>query len=245
MLSGLLYCEVPVDGESKRDLETVKHSLTNAIPSLSRVQVGSYSKPESAYANPAGGSILRMLRRMETDISSLREEVVTLRPLREEVAALRPLREEVAILLPLREVAVGIRKRFFANFQEMQQMDVLGSRTTIQEGNKIAHSSDVLADICLLKNGLIDYNRTFTTLYGLDWRAAIELIGYPHVIEAMNRRASVLADAKAEWTKEKEFVALITWTRNASSEELARFAADEIGTTSMKQAFLRLMNSGK
>ncbi|KAG0126585.1 hypothetical protein HOY82DRAFT_614787 [Tuber indicum] len=37
----------------------------------------------------------------------------------------------------------------------------------------------------------------------------------------MNRRASVLANVEAGWTKQKEFVALITWTRNASAEELA------------------------
>ncbi|KAG0126584.1 hypothetical protein HOY82DRAFT_672506 [Tuber indicum] len=77
-------------------------------------------------------SILSMLRRMETDISSLREEVVTLRPLSEGVAAVRPLCEEVAILPPLKEVAVGIRKIFFANFQEMQQ--IFAVFPTVQSG---------------------------------------------------------------------------------------------------------------
>jgi len=58
----------------------------------------------------------------------------------------------------------------------------------------------------------------------------------------MNRRASILANAEVVWTKEKEFVVIITWTRNASPEELARFAEDETGITTMKHIFRRLMD---
>jgi len=95
VVSGLVYCEVPKNGDSKEELEMVKGSLTEAIPSISRVQIGSYSRPETAYPNEAGGSILSSLRRMEKDISKLQEEVTVLRP--------------------LQATAVGIRKRFFCN----------------------------------------------------------------------------------------------------------------------------------
>jgi len=156
-VSGLVYCEVSKNGDSEEELEMVEGSLTEAIPSISRVQIGCCSRPETAYANEAGGSILRSLRRMEKDISKLQEEVTVLRP--------------------LQATAVGIRKRFFAVYLRREQTGAIGTSTTIREGNDIAHAGDVITDICLLKNGLIEYHRTFTLLYGLTWRTAIELIG--------------------------------------------------------------------
>jgi hypothetical protein len=53
----------------------------------------------------------------------------------------------------------------------------MGSHSAIREGNDIAHSGDVITDICLFKNDLIKYDQTFATLYSLDWREAMDLIG--------------------------------------------------------------------
>jgi len=119
-------------------------------------------------------------------------------------------------------------------------MGGIGLRASIDDGNEIAHGSDVVTDICLLKHGLIQYHQTFTYLYGMDWRAAMNLIDYPHLVEAMNYRAGVLHD-NLSWTKQSEFDSVIAWTRNASPDEITAFAADPVGTTAIRRKFLYLV----
>ncbi|KAG0643140.1 hypothetical protein HOY80DRAFT_997992 [Tuber brumale] len=126
----------------------------------------------------------------------------------------------------------------------MEGMRGIGRDAAIREGNDIAHTRDVVTDIHLLKNSLIEYHQTFAPLYGLHWRAAMKLVGHPHIVSAMNHGASIMAQAESRWTKQDEFVSIIAWTQNASSNDLAIFAADTIGATSAKRLFLRPMGDG-
>ncbi|CUS14262.1 unnamed protein product [Tuber aestivum] len=119
-------------------------------------------------------------------------------------------------------------------------MEGVGIGSSIREGNNIAHGRDVVTDICLLKNGLITYHQTFKYLYGLDWRTASELIGHPHIVSIMNHRATILHDHPG-WNRQEEFDELITWTRTADDDDLAKFATDETGWMWAKRKFFLVM----
>jgi len=174
MLAGLVSCEVDRNNSKtpgQNDYEVVAEGLKNVIPTISPVQTGTYSRPETTYCNDAGRCILSQLRRMEEKVNQL--EALE----KEKVNRLEALEAEVVMLRPLRKSAVGIRARFFEISQVRAGMGGIGLGTSIDDGNEIAHCSDLVTDICLLKHGLIQYHQTFTYLYGMDWRAAINLIG--------------------------------------------------------------------
>jgi len=163
MLAGLVYCEVDRNNSKtpgQNDREVVAEGLKKVIPTISLVQTGTYSSPETTYCNDSGRGILSQLRKME-----------------EKVNRLEALEAEVVMLRPLRKTAVGIRARFFATSRVQARMGGIGLRPSIDDGNEIAHGSDVVTDICLLKHGLIQSHQTFTYLYGMDWRVAMNLIG--------------------------------------------------------------------
>lgn len=46
-----------------------------------------------------------------------------------------------------------------------------------------------------------------------------------HIVAAMNHHASIFHDS-TNWTKQHKFHYLISWTQSASSNKLAKFAAD-------------------
>jgi len=90
--------------------------------------------------------------------------------------ALCRITEEVTMLRPLKATAIDIRQRFFATFRRKQdslQVDQL----IIHCGNLRAHAGDVVLDVCLFKNHLICSDETFSTLYGVSWVQAEELLG--------------------------------------------------------------------
>lgn len=69
-----------------------------------------------------------------------------------------------------------MRKEFFATFLHDQQSDTIGTNpAAVREGDQIDHVGDVITDICLIKNGLMDY-KVSRALYGLNWQMAQELI---------------------------------------------------------------------
>ncbi|PWW72700.1 hypothetical protein C7212DRAFT_366292 [Tuber magnatum] len=194
MSAGLVHCEVDrnnskTPGQNGR--EVVAEGLKNVIPTISLVQTGTYSSPETTDCKDADRGILSRLRKME-----------------EKVNQLEALEAEVVMLRPLRKTTVEIRARFFATSRVQAGMRGIGLQASIDDGNEIAHGSDVVTDICLLKHGLIQYHQTFTHLYGMDWRAAMNLIDYPHLVEAMNYRAGGLHN-NLGWTKQSEFDSVI------------------------------------
>jgi len=163
MLAGLVYCKVDRNNPKtpgQNDREVVAEGLKDVILTISLVQIGTYSRPETTYCNDAGGGLLSRLRKME-----------------EKVNRLDALEAEVIMLRPLRKSAVGIRARLFATSRVHAGMGGIGLQAFIDDGNEIAHRGDVVTDICLLRHGLIEYHTTFTYLYGMDWRAAMNLIG--------------------------------------------------------------------
>jgi len=165
MLAGFVYCEVDRNNSKtpgQNDCEVVAEGLKNVIPTISPVQTGTYSKPETTYCNDAGRGILSQLRRMEEKVNQL--EALE----KDKVNQLQALKAEVVMLRPLRKSVVGIQARFFVTSQVWAGMGGIGLRTSIDDGNEIAHGSDVVTDICLLKHGLIQYHQTFTYLYGME-----------------------------------------------------------------------------
>jgi len=168
-----------------------RRCLPRAIPSISstsRVQVRTYRRPRRAETNERDNRILRTLRTIKTDIRELKEYNKETRALveetREEIRALgegeiRALSEKVTILSPLKVIAVSTQERPFATLPSGERVgeieDPSASWTRI--GSDIEPAADVITDVCMFKNGLLHYNETFTTLYGLDWQAAEEFIG--------------------------------------------------------------------
>jgi len=61
------------------------------------------------------------------------------------------------------------------------------------------------------------------------------------MVSAMDKRATILAAASTEWTKEWEFNQLLRWTQNATPEELVDFTKDVVGVTYPKRLFLDIM----
>ena len=57
----------------------------------------------------------------------------------------------------------------------------------------------------------------------------------------MNFRAAFLHD-NVTWTKQTEFESVIAWTRSAPSDEIAAFAADQVGTTGIRRKFLYVVD---
>ena len=92
---------------------------------------------------------------------------------------LRAIEEEVTILSPLKAIAVGIRESFFATFQSGEPVGEIEDPLASWIENDIEPAADVITDACMFENGLMHDNETFTTLYGMDWQAAKELIGTP------------------------------------------------------------------
>lgn len=125
------------------------------------MQTGTYSRPETTYYNNAGGGILSLLRQMEEKVNwldALEAEVNRLGALEAKVSWWSALEAEVVMLCPLRKSAVGNWARFFTILRVQTGMGGIGLWASIDHGNEIAHGSDVVTDICLLKHGLIQYH---------------------------------------------------------------------------------------
>ena len=100
----------------------------------------------------------------------------------EEIRALgeriRAIGEEVTILSPLKSIAISMQERSSAASQSGEGVGEIEDRLAgwIES---IEPTADVITDVCMFKNGLMHDNEAFTTLYGVDWQAAKELIGTP------------------------------------------------------------------
>jgi len=91
--------------------------------------------------------------------------------------ALCRITEEVTMLCPLKATAIDIRQRFFATFCRKQDSLQVDHQLIIHCGNLQAHAGDVVLDVCFFKNHLICSDETFSTLYGVSWVQAEELLG--------------------------------------------------------------------
>ncbi|KAG0637552.1 hypothetical protein HOY80DRAFT_1051139 [Tuber brumale] len=118
MVAGLVYCEVQGNDDPKKGSKMLVESLIKDIPAILPIQVGWYSRPETAYCDAEGSSILSMLGRMEANVSKLQVKVTMLGEditrLQEKVTILGEgvtilgeevtmLGEEVTILRPARD----------------------------------------------------------------------------------------------------------------------------------------------
>ncbi|RPA94599.1 hypothetical protein L873DRAFT_1814147, partial [Choiromyces venosus 120613-1] len=74
MVPAIVYCEVQRDPDARGELAAAKRLLTAAVPTISRVQVGLYSSPQTVYGNDARSSLLGSFLRMESVVQELREE---------------------------------------------------------------------------------------------------------------------------------------------------------------------------
>jgi len=61
------------------------------------------------------------------------------------------------------------------------------------------------------------------------------------MVKSMNRRATLLADAKKEWRAEEPFRLLVEWTKIASAKELGELAGDDVGTTAAGRLLCRIL----
>ncbi|KAG0137549.1 hypothetical protein HOY82DRAFT_649285 [Tuber indicum] len=199
-----------------------KENSIRAIPSIAPIQIGPWSHPETVYANPDGGSFLKSVHTMEMNIEKL---IAKTEALDQKSKALeqRSIDQELELI-----------------FLESKASSNIGNLSTISEGNKIAHEGDVVTDICLLRNGMISYPDTFCRLYGLHWEEADSLLLFPHMVKAMNCRATRIANGGAEEDLRDEFNELVLWTKNATSDDIAIFNADSTGSTYHKRIFICL-----
>jgi len=115
MLAALVYCEVG-GTNSGGEREMIVECLTKEIGSITPVQMGLPSRPDTVFSNEGGHGILNRLSRMEDNMTQLQNEVTTLRPLEKkvtslqnEVTTLRPLRKEVASLRSFRKEVESLR----------------------------------------------------------------------------------------------------------------------------------------
>ncbi|RPA95756.1 hypothetical protein L873DRAFT_1812548, partial [Choiromyces venosus 120613-1] len=74
MVPAIVYCEVQGDPDERGELATAKRLFTAAVPTVSRVQVGPYRSPWTAYGNDAGSPLLGSFPSMESVVQELREE---------------------------------------------------------------------------------------------------------------------------------------------------------------------------
>ena len=149
-----------------------KRCLLRAIPSISsRVQVRTYSqRPQTADTNKHDSGILGILRKIETDIKELKD---LHKKTREEISAIR---DEVTIISSLKVVPV-IRKTSPARFQSGERVGQIKDPLASWIGSDIEPAADVITDVSMCRRGLMHDTETFTSLYGMDWEAARELIG--------------------------------------------------------------------
>ncbi|KAG0124238.1 hypothetical protein HOY82DRAFT_634775 [Tuber indicum] len=245
MVLGLVCTEVDGSSDVIQQLTVVKDSLTLSIPHIVPIQVGSYSQPETAHTNPEGGSLLKSFRKMETQVQRLlgksqnsREEA---RNLKEETRNLREenqqMTKELTLLRPLKE-------RFFTTFQQRREFHRIGDHTAIRVGNEVAHEGDVTSDVCLLENGLIQYFSALKALYGFDCKEAKVFLVFPHMVTAMDKRATALARVDGRWKLEVEFQMLAKWTQTATAEGLGGFIVGQVGANYYKNLFLKLRYNG-
>lgn len=108
----------------------------------------------------------------------------------------------------------------------------------------MAHEGDVTSDVCLLENGLIQYYCTFNALYGFDCKEAKVFLVFPHMVTAMDKRATALTRVDGRWKLEVEFQMLANWTQTATAEGLGEFTADQVGANYYKNLFLKLKYNG-
>jgi len=108
----------------------------------------------------------------------------------------------------------------------------------------VAHEGDVTSDVCLLENGLIQYYCTFNALYGFDCKEAKVFLVFPHMVTAMDKRATALTRVDGRWKLEVEFQMLANWTQTATAEGLGEFTADQVGANYYKNLFLKLKYNG-
>ncbi|KAG0123314.1 hypothetical protein HOY82DRAFT_619332 [Tuber indicum] len=211
-----------------------KENSMRAILSIAPVLIGPWSQPETVYANPDGGSFLKSVRTMEMNIVKLiaRTEALEQKSINQEY--------ELTVLRPLKASAISIRDRFFAKFLESKASSNIGNLSAISAGNKIAHEGDVVTDICLLRNGMISYPDTFRRLYSLLWEEADSLLIFLHMVNAMNCRATRIANRGAEGDLQDEFNELVLWTKHATSDDIAIFNTDSTGSTYHKLIYLCL-----
>jgi len=52
------------------------------------------------------------------------------------------------------------------------------------------------------------------------------VVAHRHMVKAMNKRATLVADPKKNWKEEKSFRSLVQWTETASTEDLRQLADD-------------------
>ncbi|PUU81697.1 hypothetical protein B9Z19DRAFT_1076464 [Tuber borchii] len=228
MVVALVYNEFDGCSDTRKDLSIAKQNSTQAIRSMVPVQIGTSGHVETAYANPDRGSFLKSVREMERNMEKMmaRQEV---------------MERELTVLRPIKATAIGIRDRFFASFLE-SKASAIGNLAVIEEVNKLAHEGDVVTDVCLLKNGMIRYPGTFRRLYGLHWEDASSLLVFPHMVTAMNLRATWIANGGEEGCMQAEFNELQCWSRHATPDQIAIFNADPSGRTHHKLIYLHLKN---
>ncbi|CUS12707.1 unnamed protein product [Tuber aestivum] len=211
--------EAPVGGS---DVKAAERVLTKATRTVSLRQVGSHSAPLTAYGNDTGCALLSSFLRIESVVQDLREET------RKSGEEMERLRQEVTILRPLKSAAIDIRHRFFAVFKRTDGVGDSDNDSTIRKGNIMAHNGDVVTDVCLFQNQLITCEATFIRLYGLSWQDAAKLMEHPHMIAALNHRATQVSKGYNKWKNQEDFDKLVSWTIDAKPAELKAIEADEV-----------------
>ncbi|PUU72397.1 hypothetical protein B9Z19DRAFT_1137751 [Tuber borchii] len=141
--------------------------------------------------------------------------------------------QELVVLRPLRRTGVDIRRRFYATFRRPRE-PADGDPAIIIDGNRAAHSGDVITDVSLFRHGLLhdDDLETFQELYGLGWAEAESLLEYNAIVAIMDKRATHKANPRLRWPEDDElyFLHLVDYVQNATEDQLEAFLIDIVET---------------
>jgi len=160
MVSATIYCEIAGSPHLRTELKMIQKVLSEAVPTIKRETIGPYTSPQSIYGNEARVSLLQSVLKTKSEVKQLRAETRELaRKLDQQAEEIKQLQKTKTLLQPLQGTALAIRRRFFATFRRVEHLGGSGLVSTILGGNKVAHDGDVVTDICLFRNGLIDYRK--------------------------------------------------------------------------------------
>ncbi|KAG0644486.1 hypothetical protein HOY80DRAFT_1028909 [Tuber brumale] len=125
---------------------------------------------------------------------------------------------------PLQTIAIGIRMRFFSNYQKLRGEISEDSKKAIRIGNQAAHQGNVITDIGMIEHGHIEDTRTFYELYGIAHNTSQSYIESKGIVKMINKRATMQANPdrfSKKWDKnlQSDFSHILRYFDKASAQD--------------------------
>ncbi|KAI9812980.1 MAG: hypothetical protein M1826_002571 [Phylliscum demangeonii] len=107
------------------------------------------------------------------------------------------MKEELALLKASSEGYLQIRNRFLAVYRRDVLMNATGDdRAMIEVGNGAAHDGDPVTDALLYEREIRFDDRTYISLYGMDWARALRCRDDSKTLQLLAAHATAKADEK-------------------------------------------------